>query len=289
MIPLNGASEGIPLLLEALRPRRLLVVEPTFGDNALEAGAAGVEYTPVALELRGDSWLLDPDSLCMMPPDTLRGSLVLMSNPNNPTGLHVPPEGVEALAGCLGERGAWLVVDEAFVRLSRRPDWSLAGRAPPNTLVLGSLTKDLAMPGLRLGYLVAHDRRVASLIDSARQPWNVNSIAAAVGEALAAYRREFDSYLQAARGLIVGEAPRILDSLKRLGLRAWWGGPPYILVYHPARRHPLLGEILDGMGVHVRDASSFHGLGPEYSRISVRLPGENSLLLEALAQALGEG
>ncbi|MEB2835665.1 MAG: histidinol-phosphate aminotransferase family protein [Desulfurococcales archaeon] len=286
LVPLNGAAEALQLALLALAPRRLLVVEPTFGDNALQAGAAGVDYEPVLMRRGPQGWSLDPEALCMRPRERLTGALVLLSNPNNPTGHHAPPEELEALAGCLWERGAWLLVDEAFLRLSQRPHWSMASRAPPNTIVVGSLTKDLALPGLRLGYLVAHDRRVAATLDSARQPWNVNTLAAAAGEALAENRRLLAAHLEAARRLIAAEAPRILGGLRALGLTAWWGGPPFILVHHPSKPHPHLNRALHARGFHVRDASSFHGLGPEYSRISIRLPGENAALLEALAASL---
>lgn len=286
IIPLNGAAEALQLALTALAVKALVVVEPTFGDHRLAARILGLEYRPVKLRRGPGEWRLEPGDLCMLPPEALHDSLVILSNPNNPTGSHTPPEALEALAGCLWERGAWLMVDEAFLRLSQRPDWSLAGRAPPNTLVAGSLTKDLAVPGLRLGYLVAHDRRVAEALDSVRQAWNVNSIAVAVGESLLYNMRDFNGHLEKARALIASEAPRILGGLRAMGLEAWWGGPPYILAHHPSKPHPRLNMELHSRGFHVRDASSFHGLDSTYSRISVRLPGENRVLLEALQEIL---
>jgi len=287
IIPLNGAAEGLQLALTALAPRSIVAVEPTFGDHRLAAGFLGLPYRPVMLRRGPGEWMLEPEDVCMLPQDALRGAIVLLSNPNNPTGSHTPPEALEALAGCLWERGAWLVVDEAFLRLSQKPEWSLAGKAPPNTIVLGSLTKDLAVPGLRLGYMVAHDRRVAEALDAVRQAWNVNSIAVAVGESLLHNIEEFNAHVGSARALTASEAPRILSRLKSMGLEAWWGGPPYILVHHPSKPHPGLNRELHARGFHVRDASSFQGLDATYSRISVRLPGENRALLEALQEVLG--
>jgi threonine-phosphate decarboxylase len=286
VIPLNGAAEALTLALAALRPRAIAAFEPTFGDHALAAGTLGLRYEPIPLKRGPGGWRLDPGAACGLPRERLEGALVLVSNPNNPTGLHVEPRLLEGLAECLAERRAWLLVDEAFARLSGRPGWSLAGRAPPNTIVVGSLTKDLALPGIRLGYLVAHSRRVAALLEGARQPWNVNPLAAAVGEALEGRLSEFHEHLERARRIVAGEAPRILAALEGLGAEAWWGGAPYILVHHPGARHPGLNHELHRLGVHVRDASSFWGLSGEYSRIAVRLPHENDRLLAALRRAL---
>jgi threonine-phosphate decarboxylase len=286
VIPLNGAAEGFQLALTAIAIRGIVAIEPTFGDHRLAASILGLSYRPILLRVNGEGWRFEPEDACMLPPDTLRGALVMLSNPNNPTGSHTPPGALEALAGCLWERGAWLIVDEAFLRLSQRPGWSLAGRAPPNTLVLGSLTKDLAVPGLRLGYMIAHDRRVAEALDSVRQAWNVNSIAVAIGESLLYNVKNFNDHLEKARALIASEAPGILERLKAMGLEAWWGGPPYILVRHPSKPHPRFNMELHARGFHVRDASSFQGLDSTYSRISIRLPGENRALLEAIHEIL---
>ncbi len=285
VIPTNGAAEALTLLLAALRPARIVVVEPTFGDTRLQAPAMGVEYEPVAMERAGQGFRIPLNSVCR---EARQGSLVMLSNPNNPTGHLEPPERLLELAECLEARGSLLVVDEAFIRLSDEPEASLAGRAPGNVIVVSSLTKDLALPGLRLGYLVAHDPRAAERLEAARQPWPLNSLAALAAEALALHRRELEAYLARARGIIRHSRTLLARGLEALGLEVYESRAPYILARHPGTPHPGLNSALHRRGFHVRDASSFHGLGPEYSRVSVRLPGEVEELLDALAEVLSE-
>ena len=279
IVPLNGAAEAVPLLLAAIRPRVLAVFEPTFGDNKLHAWAAGVEYRAIPLRAEDGRYVLDQDYACKLLRSLKEPVLALLSNPNNPTGMLAAPATVAGLAECTP---GILVVDEAFIRLSDRPDWSLQQSPPDNAVVVSSLTKDLAIPGVRLGYLVAGSPELARRIDAMRQPWNVNSIAAAVGIAAGRDTVRLQSYLEEARRVIAAERSRLAKGLEEAGFRVYESHAPYILARHDWLPHPQLNAVLHRRGIHVRDASSFHGLGPEYSRISVRLPEENNRLLEAV-------
>jgi histidinol-phosphate/aromatic aminotransferase/cobyric acid decarboxylase-like protein len=179
------------------------------------------------------------------------------SNPHNPTGRLAPP----------GERAD--VWDEAFYPLATGA-WT---RGDPGSIVVGSLTKLFACPGLRVGYVVAPDARLARRL-RARQPrWAVNALACeAVPELLAsADLRAWAAAVACLRGALVA-------LLARHGLAADPSDACFVLV----RRAPALRDHLAARGVLVRDTGSF-GL-PGGVRVAVPDAGG----LDRLADALRE-
>lgn len=284
VIPLNGAAEAIQLALLALKPKHLISVEPTFGDHGYTVKSLGIQWVTVPLALEGDGYTLDPSLPCGVSRRLREGSILLLSNPNNPTGSLAPPSIIEEIADCL-ENGL-VLLDEAFIELSPGGA-SLLGSAPGNVVVVRSLTKTLALPGLRVGFAHAEDARIAALLDSARQPWNVNTLAATVAvEALTTHRLEVENHVAAGLRLVESEIPWLEGRLKSIGVEVYGSHAPFILIKHEGASHPVLQAELNRRGVHVRDAGSFTYLTPQHSRVSVRSRGENQVLVEALAGAL---
>ena len=270
-MPLNGSAEAVYLLFLALRPNRLVSLEPTFGDHGLLARALGVEWRPV---LWRPSTRPPVEEYCAL---AGRGRVLgLLSNPDNPHGGMVGPRVVEEMAGCTS---GVLLVDEAFIRLSDEPYSSLQASPPERVVVAGSLTKDLALPGARLGYLVAYDPGLARRLDSARQPWNVNSVAVEVGLEAGRDPGRLESYLARARSVVREWRGFMASVLAGAGLQVYSSKAPYILVHGPPGLHGCLARA----GFYARDASSFHGLGRGWLRFSVAPPR----LVESLAKAMG--
>lgn len=268
VVPLGGAAELLPLALSTLRPGAILSVEPTFGDHFVHASALGVNlFTVPYLEYKGDI-ALDPGLVCDVARRLEGGLLVVVSNPNNPTGHLTPSSVLEELALCIEGRGH-LVVDEAFMEFTGSQ--GLLPEPPPGAIVVRSLTKIFASPGLRAGFAYTLDQRLASKLDSARQAWNIGSIASYVYTRLlsdlgGAARR----HIAATQAAVREALENAVEALLRAGVKVYRGsGVPYVLVRHSSR-HPRLQEELVARGFYVRDASSFHYLTPHHSRISIK-------------------
>jgi histidinol-phosphate aminotransferase len=147
-------------------------------------------------------------------------------------------------------------------------------------VVVRSLTKAWALPGLRAGYLLAPPDLVARL-SAARQPWSVNGIALA---ALEAYGHgELTS--AAVAGEIALAREELAARLRCLpGIRVWPSCANFILVRVPNGEHVRAG-LLD-RGVAVRRAGTFPGLTADHLRVAVRTQADNERLLAALAEVL---
>ena len=266
---LNGAAEAFWLLAHALRPRRAVCVHPSFTEPEAALRSAGADVVRAQRDPRDfslDPGIVDPAA-----------DLVVVGNPNNPTGNLDP---AAALAG-LARPGRVLVVDEAFMDLVPGETESLARRSDlPGLVVVRSLTKAWALPGLRAGFLLGPPDVVAAL-RAARQPWSVNSLALA---ALEAYGNG-----DLPPGAVPAEVARAREELAaRLrtlpGVRVWPSAANFLLIRVPDG--PAAHRGLLERRIAVRTASTFPGLTPDHLRVAVRTPEDNERLVTALAEVL---
>lgn len=265
-----GAAEAFRLLPAALRIRRAVVVAPTFTEPEDALAAAGHPVEHVVRDPERD-WQLDPGTV---PADA---DLVVLGNPNNPTGTLDDPERVAGLC----RPGRVTVVDEAFADFVADQGASLAGRGDlPGLVVVRSVTKLWAVPGLRAGYLLAPPGLVARLA-GVRQPWPVGVDALAAVAACCddeAYRREVAALVAARRARLAAR----LGALP--GVRVWPSAANFLLL-----RVPDGGGVdaaLRRRGVAVRP-STFPRLSPDHLRVAVRDDERNDRLVGALAEVLG--
>lgn len=277
----NGAAEVIDLVARLARGRRALIPSPSFGEYARAVWAAGGEviHWPLANPDGGtDVAALDRAA------EQAGAALIFLGNPNNPTGSLMPADQVLWLGERAARRGALLVVDEAFIDFTDRPEESsvavfAAGR--PGLFAIGSLTKFYALPGIRVGYGMAPPDVVAEM-EAQRDPWSVGALAQAAALAALAdhdYARRTRDWLQA-------ERPRFLQELATLpGLRPWPAAANFVLV--DGRGTGLsaweLQEALGPRGLLLRDCRSF-GLHPGFFRLAIRTAAENDQLIAALRQ-----
>jgi threonine-phosphate decarboxylase len=277
IVPGNGSSEIIRLFAETTLDYgdTAVVLSPTFGEYESQSKLFGAKVRKEEIDL---------DSGANLEGMNIEGAkAVYLCNPNNPTGQLFSKELVEALARRCEVQKTFLLVDEAFIELSD-PEQSVAFLAPEMEylVVMRSLTKSFGMPGLRLGFGVTN-QKLAEIMNKARIPWSISSIAASAG----AYLLEHGDYLEEARRLIRDEISWLNGELRRLGLKPLESKVNFILV-SLGQENIQSDELADEMrskGILIRDCQSF-GLGKSYIRIAVRTREENQRLVSALKSAL---
>jgi histidinol-phosphate/aromatic aminotransferase/cobyric acid decarboxylase-like protein/adenosyl cobinamide kinase/adenosyl cobinamide phosphate guanylyltransferase len=270
IVPTNGAAEALWLIPSALHPRLAACVHPGFTEAEAALRAHGV---PVARVLRdpGRGFALDPDAV----PEA--ADLVVVGNPASPSGTLDPASAVLALR----RPGRVLVLDEAFMDLVPGEPGSLVRDALDDVIVVRSLTKALAIPGLRAGYAVA-PAPLARRLRDAQPPWSANALALA---ALAAAAARPD-----ALAAIAERATAEREDLERRlgaidGVRTWPSAANFCLI--EVTDGPAVLGALRRHRIAVRAAGSFPGLGSGHIRLSARAPADNARLVAALAEAVG--
>ncbi len=269
IVPTNGAAQALWLLPAALRPRLAACVHPGFTETEAALRAHGV---PVARVLRRpeNDFALDPAAVPQV------ADLVVVGNPASPSGTLDPLETVLELR----RPGRVIVVDEAFMDLVPGETASLVREALPDVIVVRSMTKSLAIPGLRAGYAVA-PAPLAGRLRAVRPPWSCNALALAALKAMA----ERPEALAAAARRAQAERVDLEQRLARIPqLRVWPAAANFVLVR--VEGGPEVTERLRETGIAVRPAASFPGLTADDLRITARDPRDNERLVDALAAAV---
>jgi histidinol-phosphate/aromatic aminotransferase/cobyric acid decarboxylase-like protein/adenosyl cobinamide kinase/adenosyl cobinamide phosphate guanylyltransferase len=269
VVPTNGAAEALWLLPGALRPALAACVHPAFTEGEAALRAHGVPVARVLRRQEGD-FALDPGAV------PSEADLVLVGNPASPTGTLDPASAVLALR----RPGRVVVVDEAFMNLVRGEAGSLAREPLEDLIVVRSLTKSLAVPGLRAGYAVA-SRALAARLRAVRPPWSANALALAALSA-AAQRPEA---LAAAAERATAEREDLAARLAAVpGVRTWPSVTNFCLI--EVADGPRVVAALRERSIAVRPAASFPGLDERHLRLTAREPAANARLVDALAEAI---
>ena len=269
----NGGAEAAALAANVPYPavapkaaRRLgrqVIAQPAFGEYARLCGAHA--------DIRWDG-LADYD--------VQSGDTVWLGNPNTPTGAAMPREAVLALLDRAEREGGRLVVDEAFIDYCPRN--SVRDRVPAHEglIVLGSMTKSLAIPGARLGYVAAHPSVIA-LMARGLPPWRMNCLAGAVAAALPGHAESFDEIAR----VNARRRERFAQALRLIGARVYPSEASFLLCDFGRDMRPV-AQALRREGILVRLCGAFPGLTHGHVRLGVRTEDENAQLIDALEAQL---
>lgn len=269
----NGATELLHLLPRALGCSSLLVPVPSYADYTEPARLYGLPVEQLTLT-PDTGFVLEPAALVAL----LRpGQLVLLGQPNNPSGRTFAANALRRIAA--QHPATLFVVDESFIGFTDGSQ-SLQQDRPDNLLVLTSLTKLYAIPGLRLGYLTGSAQHISQLRNHLPN-WTVNSIALAVG-----VRALQDSeYLQRSRSFVDQQRQHLATALTSLpGLTVYPGEANFLLVRldHPRLTALQLADLALKQGVALRVCDNFPGLDQRYFRVAVRTEPEQQRLYQVL-------
>jgi len=275
----NGSAELLNLLAQTAGIPRALIPIPSYSDYARAARLAGMAITEYPLP-ESEGFKLDP---ALLSPLLKSPATVFIGQPNNPTGQLYPADALRALA--IAHPDSLFIVDEAFGDFVEDFD-SLTGNRPANVVVLLSLTKIFAIPGLRLGCAIA-DASIVSKVHELQPLWSVNTLAQVVGEAAL----QDPDYVARSRTLVSQERAWLTTELRQF---------PELVIYPGAANFllaRLIGTALDAptltkrllseQGIAIRSCENFRGLNPRFVRLAVRPRNENERLIEALQAILG--
>lgn len=267
----NGATEAIYLIAQTYRGGHSSILAPTFSEYA-------------------DACRLHQHTVLSIPRPSVaiwEGSgegLLFLCNPNNPTGTVIPKDELTALIE--SHPLVTFVIDASYAPFTLQPLLSAKEVAEyPNVLMLHSMTKEFAIPGLRLGYLTG----CCSLLDPIRRqrmPWSVNQVAIDAGHYLIHHREEFRFDLTA----LLNERERVASELKKLGIIEVWPSDTHILLCRLrfGKASALKDYLAQEHGILIRDASNFEGLNESFFRIAVQTRPENDELINAISQWMEE-
>jgi threonine-phosphate decarboxylase len=285
----NGSTELIDALPRALGIHRLLVVQPTFSEYAAAMVRAGGQAAALYAERR-DQYAIPIDRLChVMETGRHDGRSidgVVLCHPNSPTGQACSADDVARLAKATRRRGLWLVIDEAFADYCPERSVLLHAASWTHVVILRSMTKFYALPGLRVGYAVATSI-TARRLQRQLPPWSVS----AMGQVAALAAVTDMGHARKSLRFMERERERLRALLVALpGCVVMPTHANYFLLELPRGRQARdMTEQLRSRGLLIRDCSSVPGMNSRSIRLAVRSVQDNDRIVRTISRLLLQG
>ena len=283
ILPGNGSSELIALLIQERNPKHTLILGPTYSEYSRELSFSGStqEYYHLREE---DNFVLNVDDLC----HTLDGKydFLILCNPNNPTSSAISINDLRRIVSFCNERNIFVMIDETYVEFA--PDINEITAVPltqefTNLMVLRGISKFYAAPGMRLGYGITGNMDFLAKMREKQTPWSLNSLGAYAGELMF----KDQEYIQKTRNLILSERDKLYKELKEIPTyKVYPAYANFILlkIQKPGLTSSDAFEACIKEGLMIRDCASFQCLDGEFIRFCIMMPEDNARLLNVLKQ-----
>ncbi len=286
LLPTSGGTEALYLVARLFSDKKVGIIEPAFSDygRAFVAGGQTPHHVALTLNLWAEPITAWADYLS-------RFDVIVIGNPNNPTGSFQSRENFQSIWNSSSFASKFWIIDEAFIEFVPHADReTLLLDLFSNVIVLRSLTKSWALPGLRLGFAATSNPSWMQRLREMQPPWSINSLAQI-------WAKEFltcenHKYLQTGLLALQEVKLRFVERLRRnSNIRV-----------HPSVANFLLLELcqlktdsatlyhrLGQRGLIVRRCDSFHGLPKgRFIRVAVKTEHDNNLLVSALEEICRE-
>nr|WP_263327885.1 threonine-phosphate decarboxylase CobD [Neobacillus sp. Marseille-Q6967] len=276
----NGAAECISLVILGLQPQTAGVIYPCFSEYEQLAAAYGAKIKPCYGKLENDFKPNRSDLLQLI----AETDLVFVGHPNNPTGVLYSREELIEMAEQAQKTNTYLVIDEAFIDFLPNPkQTSLLKELDrfKQVILLRSMTKFYAIPGLRLGYALAHPGLIAKL-QAKQVTWSVNQMALIAGEAALNEKEHEEKTIV----LVQEQRNNVKRSIEEnLGWRVFPGQANFLLVRITDKMTAAeLQWSMGQKGILIRSCAMYPGLTKQDFRIAIRTEKENQCLIQALIE-----
>jgi threonine-phosphate decarboxylase len=270
-----GAAALIFATLRALLPATTLVMEPGFDEYFRACAAVDAEVLRPRLTERNG---FEPDFAALAKSiEAGRCDLLILNSPHNPIGRLYAREDLLALVELAEANDVAVLLDEAFIDYA--PQSSLLPEAPAKSrfIVLRSLTKFYAIPGLRVGYAVCA-AGMAATIREQFDAWPVSGIALEAGRAALAE----EGFEMETRRINAEAREEFAATLRGIGLSVFPSDANFLLVRLSRGSGAELAQWLESSRVLIRQCDSFSGLGDDYIRLAVRSRDDNLRLVSLM-------
>ncbi|AXI01079.1 threonine-phosphate decarboxylase [Sporosarcina sp. PTS2304] len=270
----NGAAELLSLLARRYRGKCVLLIDPTFSEYRATLQAVGAEVVSIQAEEADDFRLPIARIVDTLP----KVAAVYLCTPNNPTGILPSAEELMTVVEAAKRSGTEVVLDEAFIDFvdeSRSFIHHLQNYS--HVIVVRSMTKMYAIPGIRLGYIVAHPK-IVTTIKGAASHWHVNGVAAEIGVLCLRERSYCESAIVHART----ERQKMTEYLRASRCRVIDSVANYI-IFAP-REAQLLYRHLLSKGIVLRHSENFRGMDGRWLRVGMKSTEQMIILREEMTK-----
>ncbi|MGC9065935.1 MAG: histidinol-phosphate transaminase, partial [Candidatus Ratteibacteria bacterium] len=274
----SGSSEIISMAIQSFcEPEdEMIFPHPSFIIYKILAFAFGVK--PVMVNLNSDfSYNLD----AFFEKITSRTKMIILCNPNNPTGSHIKKIQLERFLQNIPDR-ILVLSDEAYIEYAEDPDFgsALEWINRKNVIVARTFSKIYGLAGLRIGYGIS-SQDIIGIMEKIRPPFNTSSCA----QQAASAALEDTEFVKKSIENNRKQKRYLLKHLTEIGFKAFPSETNFLFCKSSHNAEFLCKE-LEKRGIIVRPMSGF-GIKDNFLRITIGKPSENQLLVKNLKEILG--
>jgi len=255
----NGALEIINNVCHLFE--RIVVFAPCFVEYIIRPVVFGKDVLKLPLT---EDFSVD---LARLASNFRAGDLLILGNPNNPTGLRIPEPTLKKIFELVTCKGAFLLLDEAFFEFCPADYDSIElFKGEANVCIVRAATKFFALPGIRLGYGFASKNFIKKYREI-EIPWSVNSFANAAGRCIFSDK----DYIDRTKKYISQERQYLQKSLSKVKwIKVFDSHANFILIKLLKYDEDKVFDDFLKHGIMVRKASNFDGLDKSYIRVAVK-------------------
>ncbi|MFZ5642104.1 MAG: histidinol-phosphate transaminase [Bacillota bacterium] len=267
----NGSDELILNIMLAFGTgKKIYIATPTFSMYGIHARVAGA--FPVSIS-RGHEFEIDAGAMVEM--DSRQPGIIVLCNPNNPTGNADSQDVIEEVVKSVR---SLVVVDEAYIEFGGESCVPLLEKYP-NLIIMRTFSKAFGLAGMRVGYLLAHKDIVRELM-RIKQPFNVNSFSQLAANSVLKFRELFEKQIAE----IVSDRKLMEKRLKEMpGIKLLPSVTNFLCFSTERKAGDLYRQLMES-GLMIRYIkTSDRG---EFLRVSVGTKKENSIFVDRLAAIL---
>ena len=274
----NGASELFAAIVHAIRPRKIIIPVPSFYGYERAAGVTDAVVSYYEMK-ESDNFCLTENFLQELQEDV---DLLFLANPNNPVGNTIEESLLEQICDRCREKQITVVLDECFLEFTEKKGFFSTHNLYdyPNVIVVKAFTKLYAIPGVRLGYILAGIEDVIAKVNRTGQAWSVSHIAQCAGVAALSD----NVYKERVIETVAEELSYMKKEFFKLPVILYDGAANYLFFQTPGITD--LDRRLESYGIMIRNCSNYVNLGKDYWRVAVKSHEENEKLIKALRMIL---
>ncbi len=278
----NGSTELISLVMNLYRGKNALIISPAYSEYERAVNNNGGTCVLFPL-LEEDNFQLNVNSL--LPILTEEINLLVICNPNNPTGTAIPLSDLETIITHCKAHNIFIMIDETYAEFSQEVSACPLVEKHKNLFIIRGTSKFFGVPGLRLGYGLCSDEKVLETAEKVKDPWSVSTLSTLAGECMF----KDTPFINKTKSFITQQREKICSALAEISsVKYYKSFSNFILIkiLDPTKNAEILFDLLIKEGILIRNADSFPFLDNSFFRICIADEADNELLIAKLKAIL---
>ncbi len=280
----NGSTELISLVMNLYSGKKALIISPAYSEYERAVSNNGGTFVLFPL-LEEDNFRLNLNNLLPILSEEI--NLLVICNPNNPTGTAIPLEDLETIINRCKENNIFVMIDETYAEFSEDVSACPLIEKHKNLFIIRGTSKFFGVPGLRLGYGLCSDEKVLETAEKVKDPWSVSTLSTLAGESMF----KDTQFINKTKTFIAQQREKICSALEKISsVKYYESYSNFILIkiLNPTLNAQILFDLLIKEGILIRNADSFPFLDNSFFRICIGTEKDNELLIEKLQSILNK-